>query len=59
MFPQEPDLFGESGLPRAFGGTPGSQGLYFCGFHVVASGMLREISLEAEEIGDRIGIGIR
>ena len=59
MFPQETDLFDESGLPRAFGGTSASQGLYFCGFHVVASGMLREISLEAEEIGDRIGTGVR
>jgi hypothetical protein len=50
MFPQEPDLLDESGLPRAFGGKPASRGLYFCGFHVVASGMLREISLEDEEI---------
>ena len=59
MFPKEPVLFDESGLPRAFGGTPASQGLYFCGFHVVSTGMLREISLEAEEIGDRIGTGVR
>ena len=49
-----PDLFDEVGTPRAFGGTPASEGLYFCGFRVVPTGMLREISLEARKIGARI-----
>jgi indole-3-pyruvate monooxygenase len=54
MFPSELGLFDEAGMPRAFGGTPASEGLYFCGFRVVPTGMLREISLEARKIGARI-----
>ena len=48
MFPPELGLFDQLGVPRAFGGTPASQGLYFCGFHVVPTGMmLREISVRS------------
>ena len=42
------------GMPGAFGGTPASEGPYFCGFHVVPTGMLREISLEGRKIAARI-----
>jgi indole-3-pyruvate monooxygenase len=59
MFPPELGLFDELGVPRAFGGTPASQGLYFCGFHVVPTGMLREIFLEARKIGARIAADAR
>jgi hypothetical protein len=59
MFPPELGLFDEPGVPRAFGGTPASQGLYFCGFHVVPTGMLREISSEARKIGARIAADAR
>jgi indole-3-pyruvate monooxygenase len=59
MFPPELGLFDEMGMPRAFGGTPASEGLYFCGFRVVPTGMLREISLEARKIGARIAADAR
>src|SRR5215203_3591296 len=59
MFLPNLGLFDEMGVPRAFGGTPASQGLYFCGFHVVPTGMLREISLEARKIGTRIAADAR
>jgi indole-3-pyruvate monooxygenase len=59
MFPPELGLFDEPGVPRAFGGKPASQGLYFCGFHVVPTGMLREISSEARKIGARIAADAR
>jgi indole-3-pyruvate monooxygenase len=32
----------------------GASGLYFCGFYVSPTGMLREIGIEAEEIAERI-----
>lgn len=54
MFQPKLGLFGGSGAPGAFGGTPASEGLYFCGFRVVPTGMLREISLEARKIAARI-----
>ena len=54
LFPEDPALFDGRDLPRSFGGKPAAEGLFFCGFHVVGTGMLREISLEAREIADRI-----
>src|SRR5215212_1007262 len=59
MFPPDLGLFDEMGVPRAFGGTPASEGLYYCGFHVVPTGMLREISLEARKIAARIAADAR
>ena len=59
MFSPELGLFDEMGMPRAFGGTPASEGLYYCGFHVVPTGMLREISLEARKIAARIAADAR
>jgi cation diffusion facilitator CzcD-associated flavoprotein CzcO len=38
------------GVPLAHGGRTALPGLYFCGFHVVATGMLREIAREAQAI---------
>ncbi len=35
-------------------GQPALPGLYFCGFHVTATGMLREIACEARHIVDHI-----
>lgn len=34
--------------------TPGPLGLYFCGFYISPTGMLREIGIEAREIAARI-----
>lgn len=34
--------------------TPEARDLYFCGFHVSPTGMIREVGLEAERIADRI-----
>jgi indole-3-pyruvate monooxygenase len=36
------------------GGHAALPGLYFCGFHVLATGMLREIAIEARTIADQI-----
>jgi indole-3-pyruvate monooxygenase len=41
------------GLPRASGAET-LRGLYFCGFHVAPTGMLREIAREARRIGRAI-----
>ena len=54
LFPDDGAFFDERGLPRCFGGTPAAEGLYFCGFNVVGTGMLGEISIEARNIADRI-----
>jgi cation diffusion facilitator CzcD-associated flavoprotein CzcO len=43
-----------NGIPRAHGARTALPGLYFCGFHVVATGMLREIGREARAIAREI-----
>jgi indole-3-pyruvate monooxygenase len=54
LFPQHPELFNASGLPRAFG-CETAPGLYFCGFRLTPTGFLRQISQEALRIGESIG----
>lgn len=44
-----PGVLDENGVPQA-SGTEAVPGLYFCGFHVSPTGMLREIGLEARRI---------
>ena len=39
------------GYPLAHGGRTALPGLYFCGFHNVSTGLLREIGREAKRIG--------
>jgi cation diffusion facilitator CzcD-associated flavoprotein CzcO len=42
------------GTPRSSGCVSDLPGLYFCGFYISPTGMLREIALEAERIADHI-----
>ena len=46
--------FGESGHPQRGDLHPGGDGLYFCGFHVVPTGHLRQIGMEAQAIASKI-----
>ncbi len=43
------------GIPRLHGGRTALPGLYFCGFHVVPTGELREIGIAARAIARAIG----
>jgi indole-3-pyruvate monooxygenase len=43
----------ELGHPRVHGGEA-APGLYFCGFHLVPAGLIREIAIEAVSIGAQI-----
>lgn len=52
-FLDAPDAIDERGLPRASGAET-APGLYFCGFHVAPTGMLREIAREARRIARAI-----
>lgn len=52
-----PDVAGvvdSRGVPNTSGCESAARGLYFCGFRVAASGMLREIGLEARRIAAAI-----
>jgi hypothetical protein len=42
------------GTPLSSGRESSMPGLYFCGYHVSPTGMLREIALEAKKIGASI-----
>jgi len=44
----------EAGMPLASGKASPVPGLYFCGFFVAPSGMLREIGIEAKDIASAI-----
>ncbi len=44
----------EQGIPYTSGYETGVPGLYFCGFRSVATGLLREISIEAQRIAQAI-----
>jgi indole-3-pyruvate monooxygenase len=45
-----------AGRPVRSGSDSGVAGLYFCGFHVSATGMLREIGIEAERLANAISL---
>jgi cation diffusion facilitator CzcD-associated flavoprotein CzcO len=47
------DVLGDDGVPRKSGAVT-LHGLYFCGFHVAPTGMLREIGIEARRIAAAI-----
>lgn len=49
-----PDVCDEAGTPPCSGEAAPLPGRYFCGYHVAATGMLREIGWEARRIGDAI-----
>jgi cation diffusion facilitator CzcD-associated flavoprotein CzcO len=44
------DLYDEDGKPLSSGCTTAAPGLYFCGYYVSPTGMLREIAMEAKQI---------
>jgi hypothetical protein len=49
-----PAAYGDNGTPLFSGPETPIPGLYFCGFHVSPTGMLREIALEARRISAAI-----
>lgn len=44
----------KNGVPRTHGASTALPGLYFCGFHIVATGVLRAIAREAQAIARNI-----
>jgi len=53
MFDSDPAVLDDGSYPRAYG-HEAAPGLYFCGFHLVPTGLLREIGIEAVRIADHI-----
>jgi indole-3-pyruvate monooxygenase len=53
LFADQADVLDDAGRPRA-SGREAAAGLYFCGFNLVPTGLLREIAIEAGRIGNRI-----
>jgi hypothetical protein len=51
MLPDHASLLDAHGRPRACGSEPAMPGLYFCGFDLSSTGMLRQIGIEALAIG--------
>jgi cation diffusion facilitator CzcD-associated flavoprotein CzcO len=49
-----PAAYDEAGRPRVSGGRAVQPGLYFCGYFVSPTGMLREIAIEARQISAAI-----
>ncbi|HSB00787.1 MAG TPA: NAD(P)/FAD-dependent oxidoreductase [Anaerolineales bacterium] len=47
-------VYDESGTPLSSGRETGLPGLYFCGYFVAATGMFREIGIEAKQISASI-----
>jgi cation diffusion facilitator CzcD-associated flavoprotein CzcO len=45
-----PRAYDDNGVPLRSGGESAIQGLYFCGFYLAPTGMLREIAREAKQI---------
>jgi cation diffusion facilitator CzcD-associated flavoprotein CzcO len=46
----DPTIFNQDGTPLHSGSDTSIPGLYFCGYHVSPTGMLREIGIEARQI---------
>jgi cation diffusion facilitator CzcD-associated flavoprotein CzcO len=55
LLPGNPTQLDALGRPRSFEPTASTPGLYFCGFTLVPTGLLREIALEAVRIAGQIG----
>ncbi len=49
-----PGAYDEQGTPLSTGREASTPGLYFCGYYVAPTGMLREIAIEARRIGASI-----
>lgn len=54
MFPDHASVLDSEGLPLECGRESRAAGLYFCGYNVTATGMLRQIGIEALAIGRHI-----
>jgi hypothetical protein len=48
------NVYNENGTPVSSGGEASIAGLYFCGYYVSPTGMLREIAMEAKHISAEI-----
>ncbi len=53
-FLNETNVYDEDGTPLSTGREAGVPGLYFCGYYVSPTGMLREISMEAMRLSTSI-----
>jgi indole-3-pyruvate monooxygenase len=47
-------VYNENGMPFSSGEETKIPGLYFCGYYVAPTGMLREIRIEAQRISASI-----
>jgi len=54
MFPSQPDLLDDQGRPRINGPESAAPGLFFCGYELSQSGLLRQIGIEARQIARSI-----
>jgi cation diffusion facilitator CzcD-associated flavoprotein CzcO len=54
LLPEAPSAYDNDGKPYVTGGPTSEPGLFFCGFVASATGQLREISLEAEQIAGHV-----
>lgn len=53
-FLHEKSAYDENGTPVSTGREASTPGLYFCGYYVSPTGMLREIAMEAKQISNAI-----
>jgi cation diffusion facilitator CzcD-associated flavoprotein CzcO len=59
MFPNQPDVLDDEGLPRIYRRESAVPGLFFCGYCVSRGGLLREIGIEARHIARSIATRAR
>jgi indole-3-pyruvate monooxygenase len=58
LLPDAASAYGEDGVPFCSGREAGTPGLYYCGYNVSPTGMLRDIAREARQIGDAIAAAL-
>jgi len=58
MLPDHLTVLDDQGVPRVSGRESAVRGLYFCGFDVTSTGMLRQIGIEARAIGRAIAMEV-
>jgi indole-3-pyruvate monooxygenase len=54
MLPDHRSVLDDEGVPRVSGRESSVHGLYFCGYDLTSTGMLRQIGIEAKAIGRAI-----
>jgi indole-3-pyruvate monooxygenase len=54
MFSDQSFVLDEHGVPRVTGRESAARGLFFCGYDLTSTGMLRQIGIEAKTIGRAI-----